>query len=223
MFKKTLVVEDMDDINKGVCSMLSDLGILEIHQVQYCDDAYLKIKKAIFDNQPYDLIITDLSFKVDHREQKYASGEDLVEALNQEYHNKLPVIVYSVEDRLQRVRRLLNTHMINGYVCKGRNGLKELSKAIHYVNNKKGEYLSPEVILAKNLKIDSDINEYDIQLIKKIAEGYSDKEISAYFFKNNVSPSGLSSIEKRVNKLKDIFRAKNKPHLITLAKDSGFI
>ena len=223
MFKKTLVVEDMDDINKGVCSMLNDLGILEIHQVQYCDDAYLKIKKAIFDNQPYDLIITDLSFKVDHREQKYASGEELIEALNQEYHNKLPVIVYSVEDRLQRVRRLLNTHKINGYVCKGRNGLKELSKAIHYVYNKKGEYLSPEVVLARNTKIDNDINDYDIQLMKQLANGFSRPEISEFFMKNSISPSGLSSVEKRLNKLKDLFRARSTEHLIAMAKDQGLI
>ena len=43
MFKKVLVAEDMDDINRGIFNTLVDLGVDQIDQVQYCDDAYLKI------------------------------------------------------------------------------------------------------------------------------------------------------------------------------------
>ena len=51
MFSKVIVAEDQDDINKGVVASLKELGVPEIQHVQYCDDAYLKIKKAAIDNQ----------------------------------------------------------------------------------------------------------------------------------------------------------------------------
>ena len=74
MFQKVIIAEDMDDIHKGVYDTLDGLGIREIHQEQYCDNAYLKIKKAALEHEPYDLLITDLSFKADYRVQKYVSG-----------------------------------------------------------------------------------------------------------------------------------------------------
>ena len=221
MFTKVLVVEDMDDINKGVNSTLQDLGIVKIDQVQYCDDAYLKIKRALKDKKPYKLLISDLSFKTDHREQQYPSGEDLIKIV-QEVQPDLKVIVYSVEERLQRVRTLVNNYHINAYVCKGRHGLKELSKAIHatYIGK---QYLSPQVEKALHKKSNLEINDYDIELIKQLSLGLSQDEISWYFKEINISPNSLSSIEKHLNKLKIQFKANNATHLVTKAKDLGII
>ena len=78
MFKKVIIAEDFDSINLAVMQVLSDIGVTEIHHAKYCDDAQLKIKKAILDNDPFDLLISDLSFKSDHREVKLASGEELI-------------------------------------------------------------------------------------------------------------------------------------------------
>lgn len=106
MFKKVLISEDMEDINRGVYSKLKEIGVQVIDQVQYCDDAYLKIKKAFLDDEPYQLLLTDLSYKTDYRDQKLASGEALIQVIKEQYPN-IKIIVYSVEDRLQRVRTLL--------------------------------------------------------------------------------------------------------------------
>ena len=221
MIKKVLVVEDMDDINRGVKTALLDLNILEIDQVQYCDDGLLKIKKAIKDQRPYELLISDLSFKVDHREQKYPSGETLIKAL-QELQPDLKVIVYSVEERLQRVRTLVNNYNINAYVCKGRHGLKELSKAILTVYNNE-QYLSPQVKKAMNDRSNLEIDDYDIELVKQLSHGLSQEEISLQFKKNNTTPNSLSSIEKHLNKLKIQFKANNAIHLVAIVKDLGLI
>jgi hypothetical protein len=48
---------------------LQAISISDIYHAKYCD-ALVKIKKAIHDNAPYDLLISDLSFKADHRENK---------------------------------------------------------------------------------------------------------------------------------------------------------
>ena len=221
MFTKVLISEDMDDINKGLYTSLSELGITKIHQVQYCDDAYLKIKKAILDDAPYQLLVTDLSFKSDHRKQKFSSGDDLIKILKDQCPN-LKVIVYSVEDRLQKVRILMNNYDIDAYVCKSRRGLIELSKAIYAVL-KNEKYLSTEVENALSPKTDLEIDNYDIELVKQLSKGLSQDEISVYLKSNHLSPSSLSSVEKRLNKLRIQFKANNAIHLVAIVKDLGLI
>lgn len=221
MFTKVLVSEDMEDINKGVHSALCELGVKEIQQVQYCDDAYLKIKKAILDDVPFQLLISDLSFKSDYRTQKFPSGEALIKKLKEECPS-LKIIVYSVEDRLQKVRALITDYQVDGYVCKSRRGLNELSKAIKSVLNHT-LYLSPEVAQAFNANNNLEIDDFDIQLLKQLSNGLSQEEISTHFKNNNISPSSLSSIEKRLNKLRIEFKANNAIHLVAIVKDLGLI
>lgn len=221
MFKKILVAEDMDDINKGVVMTLSELNVGDVHHVQYCDDAYLKLKKANQDQQPFELMITDLSFKADHREQKYPSGEDLLKAITHE-NFQIKIIVYSVEDRSEKVRLLLDKYHINAYVCKSRRGLKELAKAIEALS-KDEQYLSPQVAHALRPQANLDIDDFDILLVEKLSNGLSQDEISYLFKKNKITPSSLSSIEKRLNRLKIQFKANNSVHLISKVKDLGLI
>ncbi len=222
MFKKVLIAEDQDDINIGLHTELKKLGILEIDQVKYCDDAYLKIQRGIFDKKPYDILITDLSFEADYREQDYKSGEELVRVLRKK-QIEIPIVVYSVEDNSEKVRRLIHTYNVNGYVCKGRKGTKELIKALYHVYKTSAKYLSPKVANAKQNTINNDITDYDTLLLKKLSEGLSQKQISQYFLEHEIIPSSLSSVEKRLNKLKDILRANNPAQLIAIAKDAGFI
>lgn len=221
MFTKVLIAEDMDDINQGVLTALSELEIATIDQAQYCDDADLKAKKALKDNAPYELLITDLSFKKDHRKQKLTSGEELLIKLKSEQPD-LKVIVYSVEDKLQRVRRLFNSYDIDAYVCKGRKSLKELIKAIKIVSKDK-KHLSPEVKMALSSKKDMEIDDYDIGLLKLLSKGMNQDEIAEDLKGRSISPNSLSSIEKRLSKLKIYFKANNAVHLIANAKDLGLI
>lgn len=221
MFKKVLVSDDLGSINQGVITVLDSLLIKDVHQVQYCDDAYLKIKRGVLDDVPFNLLITDLSFASDYREQKHNSGEELIIALRKEYP-ELKIIVYSVEDRLQKVRFLIDTHKVNAYVCKGRRGLIELDKAIQLVYNNE-QYLSPQVEQALSPKTSLEIDDYDINLLKLLSNGLSQDEISAHLKTNNMSPSSLSSIEKKLNKLRIQFKANNAIHLVAIVKDLGLI
>ena len=98
MFKKVLVAEDMDSINQAVSLVLKDLGITEVVHVQYCDQAWLKAKRAIKDNNHFDLLICDLSFKQDYRDEKITSGQELISILKNE-DPKLKVIVNSKTEK----------------------------------------------------------------------------------------------------------------------------
>ncbi|WP_159020947.1 response regulator transcription factor [Algibacter sp. L3A6] len=220
MFHKVLISDDLGIINQGVSTILKNLNIENVSKVQYCDEAYLKIKKAKLDNQPFDLLITDLSFIGDHREQKLKSGEDLI-TLVRKKHPELNVIAYSVDDRLQQVRRLVALG-INAYVCKGRNGVSELSQAVQSVYEGK-QYFSPKIAKALDNKSNLEIDIFDVELLRNISIGKSQEEISAIFKEKGASASSLSSIEKRLNKLKIQLNSKNTIHLIAIAKDLGLI
>ena len=223
MVKKVLIVEDSDNINEGIKAFLNRIEVQRLDQVQYCDDAILKIKRAAYDNDPYDLLITDLSFEKDHREQKITSGEDLVRTLREE-QNQIPIIVYSIDDRLERVRRLVKEYKIQAYVCKWRRGLNDLKKAIECLkSDDQIPFLSSQVKKAFQTSQDKDINDYDIQLLEKLALGYSQSQIRAFFKEYDIKPNSISSIEKRLNRLKELFRANNITHLFSVVKDLGVI
>ena len=221
MFKKVLIVDDYDVVNEGVLKMLNDQGITNVEKAQYCDMALLKLKTANQEADPFDLLITDLSFKADFREGDLQSGDDLVRATRAEGFT-IPIIVYSMENRLQRVRTLVNNYNINAYVCKGRRSIFELEHAILEIQDKK-LFLSPEVAHALNPQTCLEIQDYDIELIKYLSEGLSQSEISEMLKTRNIKPRSISSIEKRLNKLKDDFKAKNVIHLVAIVKDLGLV
>lgn len=221
MFKKVLISDDLDSISQGVLNTLESLNISNIDKTLYCDDAYLKLKKGYLDKNPYQLFITDLSFIADHREQKFNSGKDLINTLTQE-HPDLKIIVYSIEDRLENVKQLYSNNKVSAYVCKGRNGLKDLKDAILQVYNNK-TYLSPSISDRLKSKNHLEITNYDIELLKLLSVGLSQDEISTKFKQKNISPSSLSSIEKKINKLKLHFNAQNTIHLVSITKDTGLI
>ena len=222
MFNKVLVSEDLDSISITVGQALAELSVSEIHHAKYCDDALLKVKKALHDNLPYDLLISDLSFKTDHRETQLNSGDELIAAVKKLQPN-IKTIVFSIEDKSFRIKSLFNDLGINAFVSKGRNSIPELQKAIQSVFDNDSKILSPELSHALRDKSLIEIEAYDILLLKSLSKGLILDEISIDFKNSGIIPNGSSSLEKRINKLKIFFKASNNVHLIAIAKDLGLV
>ena len=222
MFHKVLVAEDFDSISISVVQALNELSVSEIHHTKYCDDALLKIRRAIQDDAPYDLLISDLSFKTDHRETKLNSGEELIATVKKIQPN-IKTIVFSIEDKSFRIKSLYVNLGINAFVAKGRNSIPELKKAIQGVYNDESKIISPELLHSLRDKSLIEIETYDISLLKLLSKGLILDEIAANFKNSGMIPNGSSSIEKRINKLKIYFKANNNVHLIAIAKDLGVI
>ena len=222
MFNKVLIAEDLDSISVAVIQALEMLSVVEIHHAKYCDDAYLKIKKALLDKVPYNLLISDLSFKTDHRENKLTSGEELIEAVKK-VQPDIKTIVFSIEDKSFRIKSLFNTLGINAYVSKGRNSLPELQTAIQRVYENENKIISNELSHTLRGKSIFEIEAYDISLLKLLSKGYILDEIAKELKEAGISPNGSSSIEKRINKLKVYFKASNNVHLIAITKDLGLV
>ncbi|WP_426484272.1 response regulator [Flavobacterium sp. 2] len=222
MFKKVMIAEDLDSINFGIEQVLKDLGIENFDYSKYCDDAFLKIRKAIQDNDPYDLLISDLSFKTDHREVKLASGDELVQK-TREIQPDIKILTYSVEDKSYRIKSLFENASINAFVLKGRNSIEELKKAIAIISSSDEKFISPEIALLLQEKNNFEIDNIDIKILRYLSEGESQDDIIEIFKNADIKPNSKSAIEKRLSKLKDFFKANNTVQLVFIAKDMGII
>lgn len=221
MKNKVLVADDFDGISLLVGQILKESTVCETTDAKYCDDAYLKIKKAIYDNVPYNLLISDLNFKRDYRNSKLNSGEELISAIKK-LQPDIKIIVFSDEIKSFRIKSLFNDFKINAFVYKGRNSLSELENALQFVLNE-NNITSASAFDALSYKPLVHISEYDVSLLKLSSFGYSLEEISKNLRKSGIKPHSKSSIEKSINKLRIQFDAKNSIHLIAIAKDMGLI
>lgn len=221
MFKKVLVADDIDSMNHAVASVLDEFNIEKIEYAQYCDKAFIIAKKAILEGEPFDLLICDLSFKSDYKEEKISGGKELIALLKKEDPN-LKVLVNTIEDHPHTVKALWESGNIDGYVCKDRNGMQELKEAISDLHRGK-TYNSPRIgqsLKQGNLII---LKDFEINLLTCIANGLTQDEIQEKFKQDNISPASKSAIEKRLKELREDFNAKTTPHLIGIVKDLKLI
>lgn len=212
MFKKVLIVEDFQDTNQGIVETLrNEFNIPVIQEEFYCDKAFNRLKLALAQNESFELLLTDLLFKKDHVDQKLTSGLELIRAVR-DIQPDIKIIVNSMEDNPAKVNTLFKEENINAYVCKGRHGLSELVKAIQEVYHNR-TFVSPQISLNVSDNV-FELDEFDILILKDLADGLTKKEISERLKQKNITPNSESTIDKRVSKLFDEFGAKNTNHLL---------
>lgn len=221
MFKKILIAEDHESSSISVQKTLEDLNISSADYVYYCDDAIAKIQKSIREKDLYDLLITDLSFEEDHREQKIKDGKELISAAKKLLPS-LKVIVFSAEHKSGVIDSLFSEYGVNGFVRKARNDSRELKKAIAsvYVNE---NYLSLDLKQEVKKLNSYEFSTYDITLVSLLSQGVLQKNIPVYLQSNDIKPNSLSSVEKKLNNLKEGLRVTSNEQLVAFCKDLGII
>lgn len=221
MFTKILIAEDYESSNISVQKALEDLKIINPRYVSYCDDALARVKMGLQENNPFELLITDLSFDEDHREQKINTGQALISAVR-ELQPNLKVIVFSVEKREVIIEKLFAEQHINGYVKKGREDVKDLKKAIKAVFNDQ-KYLSNDLKSKSPERNSFEFSEYDTLLVSLLANGILLKNIPEYLKENNIKPASMSAVEKRLKEIKESLEINSNEQLIAFCKDFGII
>ncbi len=221
MFTKILIAEDYESSNISVQKALEDLKIESPKYVNYCDDALSRIKMSLQENNPFELLITDLSFDEDHREQNLKNGQQLISAVR-ELQPNLKVIVFSVEKKEVIIEKLFIEQNINGYVKKGREDVKDLKKAIRAVYNNE-KYLSYDLKTNSPERNSFEFSEYDTLLVSLLANGILLKNIPDYLKENNIKPSSMSAVEKRLKDIKESLDINSNEQLIAFCKDFGII
>lgn len=221
MFKRVLIAEDHESASISVRKTLEDLGITDTGYTFYCDDALTQIKKNISGDQPFDLLITDLSFEEDHRAQNITGGMDLIRAVKTIQPNT-KILVFSAEGKAAVIDRLFKEFDIDGYVRKARNDAKELRIAIDAIYKNK-KYLSADLRKTVKEKNAYEFTAFDITIISLLSRGTLQKDIPVYLQENDIKPSGLSSVEKRLNTMKEVLGFSKNEQLVAYCKDFGII
>ncbi|KQM41723.1 response regulator [Chryseobacterium sp. Leaf201] len=221
MFKKILIAEDQEMGSYSVQKTLEDLNIPNVDYVYYCDDALAKIKKSIREDSLYDLLITDLSFEEDHIEQNIKDGKELIQKVR-ELQPSLKIIVFSGEQKAGIIESLFTEYHINGYVRKARNDSKELKKSIAsvYINE---NYLSFDLKQDVKKFNSYEFSAYDITLVSLLSKGILQKNIPVHLQEKDIKPNSLSSVEKKLNSLKEDLEMTSNEQLVAFCKDIGII
>lgn len=221
MFRKVLIAEDHEIANLSVQKTLYDFGIKDVKYVYYCDDALSWVKNALRDASPYDLLITDLIFEDDETAQQISNGIDLVKAVKL-LQPELKVVVLSAESRNGIVDELFQQQMIDGYVRKGRRDGQYLKEALEATSQHK-VYQSPAVKDAIRDKNSHEFSNFDIHVISLLSQGVPQKNIPYYLTERGVKPSGLSSVEKRLNLIREVLDFSKNEQLVAYCKDMGLL
>jgi DNA-binding NarL/FixJ family response regulator len=221
MFKKVLIAEDHEVANLSVHRTVQEYGVAETKYVYYCDDALTWIRNAIREGEPYDLLITDLVFEDDIVPQKITHGKDLIKAAK-ELQPEPKVIVFSSIERISLIEDLFRNYQIDGYVRKARHDGQHFKDALKAVDSNK-IYQSPDIRLALRSKNSHEFTAMDIQIISSLSNGILQKNIPQILQDKNIKPSGLSSIEKRLNLMKEVLGFTKNEQLVVYCKDRGLI
>ena len=221
MFTKVLIAEDYESSNLSVQKATEELKISESKYVNYCDDALIRIKVSLQENNPFELLITDLSFEEDHREQHLKNGQQLISAAK-ELQPDLKVIVFSGEKKEAIIDKLFEEQQIDGYVKKGREDVKDLKKAIRAVYNN-GRYLSYDLKGKGSERNSFEFSEYDTLLVTLLANGILLKDIPDYLKQRQIKPGSMSAVEKRLKEIKESLDINSNEQLIAFCKDFGII
>lgn len=221
MFRTVLIAEDHESANISVQKTLKDLGIEDVEYAYYCDDALLQIKKRLGADNPYELLITDLSFDEDGSAQHIADGPTLIAAARQ-LQPDLRVLVFSAEQRPAVIDPLFRDLDINGYVRKARRDAQELRLAVETIfrNRRHFPAFLRQAVSQKNAY---EFSEFDITIILLLSGGMNQKDIPLYLQKNKIRPASLSSVEKRLNQIKEVLEFSKNEQLVAFCKDMGII
>ncbi|WP_282087076.1 response regulator [Aquimarina algiphila] len=221
MFTKILIAEDRDNENLGIVSAVQEFTNAQIDTAQFCDKTILKIKAAINEGNPYELLISDLSFTLDYKKHTITTGKELIKEVKK-IQPDIKVIVFTGEKKPAIIKSFFANQKIDGYVCKGLYGLSELIKAITAVDQNT-IYACPVSKDALHQKNILKLEPYELQLLKLLVQGYKQEEISQYLIENDIAPYSKRSIEDRIRKLRDDFNAKTNIQLIYTVNQLGLI
>jgi len=221
MFNKVLIAEDHESANRSVITTLEELKVDSKDYVYYCDDALNYIKRAVKNSEPYELLITDLYFEEDHNIQTIKNGIELIDAALA-VQTSLKIIVFSAENRISLIETLFEEHHIHGYVRKARNDAHELKAAIAstFAGN---TYISSHLRQSLRASNYYDFDAVDLAIVSLLANGVMQKEIPTHLKSRNLKPSGLSSVEKKLNVMRDALNFSNNEQLIAYCKDYKII
>jgi two-component system capsular synthesis response regulator RcsB len=219
MIDKVIIAEDHESANLSLQRTMEDFRVKNIDHVFYCDDALNKVRLAKQKSDPYDLLITDLYFEADGIAQKIAGGFELIKSVR-EIQPEIMILVFSSENRPATIDMLFKNFEIDAYVRKARNDAKELKSAFDVLS--KGQRYQPRSLVESIKQSNAyEFTDFDINIIRLLSSGFQQNEIPVYLKQHGIRPSSLSTIEKRLNQIREELGFTKNEQLVLFCKETG--
>jgi two-component system capsular synthesis response regulator RcsB len=132
------------------------------------------------------------------------------------------ILVFSGEDRAVNINKLYKQYKVDAYVRKARNDIKELKNAFEALT-KRETYYSHAVLQILRQGNSFEFEDFDVTVIRLLAEGFRQKEIEIYLKENKIEPNSLSKVEKRLKELRDELGFKKNEQLVLFCKERGLL
>ena len=221
MIDKVIIAEDQESANLSVQKTVEEMRITQVDHVFYCDDALSRIQTAKQKGKPYDLLITDLYFEADGVSQKIGGGFDLIQWVRT-IQPEIMILIFSAENRPATIDMLFKNYEIDAYVRKARHDARELKTAIETLS--KGQRYYPKSLdqLVKQSNA-FEFTEFDVNILRLLSQGYQQNEIPGYLKQHRIRPSSLSTIEKRLNQIRDELGFSKNEQLVLFCKETGIL
>jgi len=221
MFENVLIAEDHEIANLSLRRTLEDLHISPPDYAYYCNHTLSKIKKALQNGKPYDLLVTDLYFEPDGSSQQFPDGAELIKTAKT-LQPALKILVFSAESRPTVIRPLFDELGIDGYVRKARGDAQELKSALDRLMQNKKHY--PRELRGQSGQENlHEFTDFDKIIVRLLVQGHAQKDIPAYLTAHDIHPSGLSSVEKRLNLMKTAMGFSKNEQLVAFCKEMKLI
>jgi DNA-binding NarL/FixJ family response regulator len=213
MFQKVLILDHIEIVRVGIGATLNSMSMKNLHFEKCYKAAYLQLYRALLDNIPFDLLVTELT----SNNNEFGNDISLLKKIKT-LQPGLKIIVFSIRSKQSYIYGLIDQHVIDAYICKETNRVDDLKEAIKVISEDK-IYLSKKTEIPFKSKQLLKLKPIDKIILKMLSNGVTQRKISITLKNEKIHPNSLRLIEKRINLLKDQFNALNSAHLVSIAKD----
>jgi len=212
--KKILLVDDCGLTLNSTKRIIRNHGSFEVITT---DSPLYAIR--LLRTQTIDLVVSDMRIPETHRLHEI-QGFELLSIIKTDFP-KIKTLFYTIDGSEYAIVNAFEMGCCDGYVIKGRKGSEMLLKAIDSIFEKGifiNDYISS--ILKKKesqKKIFENLTEEEMEIIKLLSSGLSDKEIVTEM------QISISLFEKRMLKMFEKFNVRNKAQMICYVIENNLL
>jgi DNA-binding NarL/FixJ family response regulator len=219
---RILIADDHQLVIQGILCSLKEVGDFDVVTTNTCDDAF-KLIKTHKNNNPFQLLFTDLSFDNSTKDTNLDGGEELIKAIrNNEIDIKIAVITGHTETN--RVYNVISNLNPNAYLLKSKCDAIEIGFAVQKMlaNDYYYTHEIHQKIMKRNI-IQIQMDDVAVQILKELPNHPKISNLEGVITKNDGSLIKLRSIETKLGILRADLNANNNTDLILKAKELGII
>lgn len=219
---RILIADDHQLVIQGILCSLKEVGDFDVVSTTTCDEAFQLIKTHQ-NNNPFQILFTDLSFDNSTKDNNLDGGEELIKAIrNNEIDIKIAVITGHTETN--RVYNVISNLNPNAYLLKSKCDAIEIGFAVQKMlaNDYYYTHEIHQKIMKRNI-VQIQMDDVAVQILKELPNHPKISNLEGVITKSDGSVIKLRSIETKLGILRADLNANNNTDLILKAKELGII